>query len=240
MAILPVLDLMNGQVVRGIAGRRDQYRPVVSMLVDSASPLAIAHAFREHFGFTEFYLADLNAIQNGRTQHDVYEMLARDGFYLWIDAGIREADDPIMEKVANVDAAIVVGLESVNGPRELRRILDRAGPERVVFSLDMKSTRPLGPLEDWSTNDTWTIAQHAITLGVRRMIVLDLATVGVNAGVATEWLCSRLRRTYPDVELTTGGGVRGMDDVKRLHALGVDYVLVASALHDARITPDDL
>jgi phosphoribosylformimino-5-aminoimidazole carboxamide ribotide isomerase len=49
-----------------------------------------------------------------------------------------------------------------------------------------------------------------------------------------------LKQTYPNLQLTAGGGVRGMEDVRRLHALGVDRVLVASALHDGRITPEEV
>ena len=86
--ILPVLDLMHGQIVRGIAGRRDAYRPIVSRLTDSAEPLAVARAFRSHFGFTEFYLADLDAIQHGQPALAIHDQLQQDGFRLWIDAGL--------------------------------------------------------------------------------------------------------------------------------------------------------
>ena len=61
MPILPVIDLMGGQVVRGVAGRREAYRPMVSTLTDSSDPLAVACAFRKRFGFEELYLADLVA-----------------------------------------------------------------------------------------------------------------------------------------------------------------------------------
>src|SRR5207253_1947746 len=62
MRILPVLDLQNGVVVRGLAGRRAEYRPVVSRLTTSHQPLDIAQAFRDIFGFEHLYLADLDAI----------------------------------------------------------------------------------------------------------------------------------------------------------------------------------
>ena len=62
MKILPVLDLLDGIVVRGVAGKRNAYRPVESQLVDNPDPIFVAEAFRNHFGLTEFYLADLDAI----------------------------------------------------------------------------------------------------------------------------------------------------------------------------------
>jgi phosphoribosylformimino-5-aminoimidazole carboxamide ribotide isomerase len=236
--ILPVLDLMHGQIVRGIAGRRHEYRPIVSTLVDSADPLAVAEAIRGRFGFDEFYLADLDAIQSGRPALDLYEQLQQAGFRLWIDAGIRTSrDDVLASLIAAETASIVVGLESIDGPDQLQQIVQRAGVERTVFSLDMKAGRPLGRTELWHSDDPWTIAVRAITaLGVRRLIVLDLAKVGMSAGVGTQDLCKRLRQANPDVQISAGGGVRDIDDVRRLEENGVDYVLVASALHDGRIT----
>src|SRR6266852_5792472 len=112
--ILPVLDLMQGQIVRGIAGRRDEYRPIVSRLIDSAAPLAVARAFRTHFGFDELYLVDLDAIQNGQPAFEVYDRLRREGFRLWIDAGLRTGHDDALASLLETDAAgILVGLESV-------------------------------------------------------------------------------------------------------------------------------
>ena len=63
MGILPVLDLKQGLVVHGVAGRRDEYQPIVSRLTNSARPLDVAKALREHFGFDQLYLADLDAIR---------------------------------------------------------------------------------------------------------------------------------------------------------------------------------
>jgi len=242
MAILPVLDLMNGQIVRGIAGRRDEYRPVISKLVDSAAPLAVAQALRAHFGFSEFYLADLDAIQQGRLAVRVYRQLREAGMRLWIDAGLRTAEDAaIDELMANDAAGVIIGLESVAGPETLRDIAERVGLDRAVFSLDLKAGQPLGNVGKWPAADSWSIAAHAITtLAIRRLIVLDLARVGVGAGVGTEDLCARLKHAFPHLELTAGGGVRGIDDVRRLTACGVDRVLVASALHDGRIKPHDV
>lgn len=238
MPILPVLDLMNGQIVRGIAGRREEYRPIVSKLVDSAEPLAVARAFREHFGFTELYLADLDAIQHLQPANEVYASLADHGFRLWIDAGIRSHADSTLRAILGLhETSAVLGLESLDGPGELRQIVEHADAERIVFSLDLKSGKSLGRTKTWASDDPWDIAQQAIAHGVKRMIVLDLSRVGVGDGVGTEELCVRLKKVHPKLQLTAGGGVRSIDDVNHLISIGVDFVLVASALHDGRIAP---
>ena len=66
MQIIPVIDLLGGQVVRGIGGRRSEYRPIESQLVAGSDPGAIATAFVEHFGATTCYVADLDAIERGK------------------------------------------------------------------------------------------------------------------------------------------------------------------------------
>src|SRR4051794_10424287 len=90
MRILPVLDLLDGVVVRGIAGKRGEYRPICSHLAAGSEPLAIARGFRSHFGLNALYVADLDAILHARPNLAHYRQLADDGFELLVDAGLRE------------------------------------------------------------------------------------------------------------------------------------------------------
>ncbi|HZZ77208.1 MAG TPA: HisA/HisF-related TIM barrel protein [Gemmataceae bacterium] len=242
MPILPVLDLMQGQIVRGVAGRRDDYQPIVSNLTSSAKPVDVALALHERFGFDEFYLADLDAIRDGVPNLDVYRQLQMEGFRIWVDAGIRSRSARSLKMliIANV-ARVIIGLETIADPEDIGHIVRRLGVDRAVFSLDLKDGKALGAIERWHTSDPFGIARRAIeSLGVRRLIVLDLARVGVGTGTGTEALCRRIKEVHPDVHLCAGGGVRGIDDVTRLMQLGVEHVLVASALHDGRIMPADV
>src|SRR5262245_43395249 len=233
MRVLPVIDLLHGQVVRGVGGRRETYRPIVSRLTPSSEPVAVAEAFREHFGLDTLYLADLDAIAGAAPRVALYRELQQLGFQLWVDAGV----SAVHALAAAGVETIVAGLESLLGPDTLRALLDRFAPERIVFSLDLKHGAPLGC---WDLSNPWHIAEQAIALGVRRILVLDLAGVGENQGVTTEALCGRLRKQDAQLEIATGGGVRGQADLRRLQDLGVDVALVASALHDGRIAGDAL
>ncbi|HEV7223801.1 MAG TPA: hypothetical protein VGN42_13930, partial [Pirellulales bacterium] len=60
MQMIPVIDLMGGLVVRGVGGRRHEYRPIESRLCAGANPAAIARALREQFAIDEIYLAELD------------------------------------------------------------------------------------------------------------------------------------------------------------------------------------
>jgi phosphoribosylformimino-5-aminoimidazole carboxamide ribotide isomerase len=236
--VVPVLDLRGGAVVRGVAGPRAEYRPVVSRLTASADPRDVARAFRDHFGLDELYVADLDAIAGHPASLATFEDLRALGFRLWVDAGLRDAAGAGPLLAAGV-ATVVAGLETLAGPQALAGLVGLCG-ERLLFSLDLKGGLPLGLPGVWKGDSGWTVAGEAVRLGVRRVLVLDLARVGVGTGTGTEDLCRRLRSGFPSLEVVAGGGVRGPDDLARLRACGVDAVLVASALHDGQLKRQDV
>ena len=62
MRIIPVLDMLNGIVVRGVGGRRSEYQPIVSRLTSSTDPVEVARVLVYAFQPAEMYVADLDAI----------------------------------------------------------------------------------------------------------------------------------------------------------------------------------
>jgi phosphoribosylformimino-5-aminoimidazole carboxamide ribotide isomerase len=239
MRIVPVLDLQKGRVVRGVGGHRHDYRPISSPLSASSRPIDVARAFQHRFGLTEIYVADLDAIAGAAPALSTYAELLAAGMRIWVDAGIRDAEAAAGLAEAGIDR-IIVGLETVAGPSMLESVCCQLGPGRVVFSLDLRAGVPLGDTSAWELPDAWSIARQSIALGVKQMLVLDLARVGLGDGTGTQELCGRLVAAYPEVQFAAGGGVRDMDDLRRLQQSGVGAVLVASALHDGSIQPEDL
>jgi phosphoribosylformimino-5-aminoimidazole carboxamide ribotide isomerase len=238
MNIVPVLDLMAGRVVRGIGGRRGDYRPIISQLTASNEPATVAAAFASHFGLTELYLADLDAIAGAPPAFDIYARLHADGFRLWVDAGVRTVEQ--VHEIARAGVKrVVIGLETVAGPDVLVAAVAALG-EGVVFSLDLRDGQPLGNVAAWPDPNAEAIAAHAIATGIRELIVLDLARVGVGSGPEMGGLCARLARTYSHVAVYAGGGVRGPDDLRQLQGEGMRGALVASALHDGKLSRHDL
>lgn len=228
--ILPVLDLMGGQIVRGIGGRRNEYQPVISKLTRSSQPLDVALAFREVHGFDELYLADLDAIQGQPVDRRTIDQLHDADFQLWVDAGLRTLEQAEVLYSANV-ANILVALETLSGP-DLLQSFCQQWSSRIVFSLDLMNGQPIGNLDEWECHDPWRIVCQAIESGVSRVLLLDLADVGEQHGTATLPLAQRLSSAYPHIQLCAGGGVRSMEDLQRLEEAGVSAALVASALHD--------
>jgi phosphoribosylformimino-5-aminoimidazole carboxamide ribotide isomerase len=234
-----VLDILDGRVVRGVAGRRHEYAPVQSALTSSCEPLAVARALRDRFGLCELYVADLDAILHGTVNASALRALTAEGFSVLVDAGIRQASDasPILE--AGV-SQIVAGLETLASPGELARLCREHGSNRIIFSLDLRDGVPLGNRDHWLGEQSLDVARLAVEAGATQMIVLDIARVGVAKGVATLPLCAAIKSAFPQATLITGGGVRDGDDLRRLAQAEIDGVLIASALHDGSISRDEL
>ena len=235
LQIIPVLDLLNGVVVRGVGGRRDEYRPIESVLTRSTKPLDVAIAFRETFGLTTLYVADLDGILRREPNLQTLRELRAAGFEIWIDAGVRDLDEAIT--LLNAGAAkIIAGLESLSGPALLRALVSVLNEDRVVFSLDLKSGRPLiDSTANWPDGSASGIARTAIQAGVTQMIVLDLISVGEQRGPSTLELCDEIRGLSPHMTLITGGGVRGPSDLQTLRSRAIDGILVATALHNGSL-----
>ena len=238
MKVLPVLDVLNSQVVRGVAGHRENYRPIISKLTASNDPLSVARAVRDAFGFDQFYLADLDGILHQKPNFDLYRLLTADRFQLLVDAGVREPSDTLKIQ-GDAGIHVVVGLETCRSPENLARIV--ACTSNVTFSLDLQNGIPRfsEDASGWS-RELDEIVRQVDLANVSSIIVLDLSDVGMGTGGSTDSLCRSIRHEFPGVQLITGGGVRSRDDLIRLSKLGVDGVLVASALHDGRLVRRDL
>ncbi len=220
MRIIPVLDILNGIVVRAVAGRRSEYRPLVSKLTASVEPTEVARALLAATGAQELYVADLDAISGtGVTTLDP----AAFGATVLLDAGLRR-----MEQLAGFErwpkVRPVVGTETWTVP-------PRGWPKPfpAILSLDFF---------DGHLRRGWAEDQGLETIAecvVPTVIFLDIARVGTGRGAGMEGLITGIRRYFPEFELIAGGGVKNWDDIKRLEDAGADAVLVASALHDGSL-----
>ena len=186
----------------------------------------------------------LDAIQHGSLSTECWQSIAAAGLRLWLDAGIpnssiaRRVIDTIGQAAISVD--LVVGLESLESEKELAAICDvcRTGPP--IFSLDMQEGQPLVRNRAWRGLSPVELVFMAQSVGICQVIVLDLADVGTNLGTRTLDLCQSITQMTAIQTVIAGGGVRGVDDLGALAEAGAGAALVASALHDGRLTREEI
>ncbi|MEE7476201.1 hypothetical protein MHIMP23_07385 [Methylobacterium hispanicum] len=168
-AVIPVLDLRHGRVVRARRGERDSYAPIETPLAKGSAPGAVAAGILAAFPAPILYVADLDAIIDGDPpDRAALEAIARacPGTALWVDAGFH--DRAATEAFA--DAGLgrpVIGSESQRDADLVRALGDRA-----VLSLDSRGAARLGPAALHEDAGLWP----------RDVIVMTLARVGADAG----------------------------------------------------------
>jgi phosphoribosylformimino-5-aminoimidazole carboxamide ribotide isomerase len=220
--VVPVLDLMAGQVVHARRGDRSNYRPLQSKLTPSSQPLAVVAALLALAPFDTIYVADLDAIlRRGHHRHVLDRVQAEfPALGLWLDAGIAVPAD--LAPWSRARRTPVIGSESLASVEAFAAL--RAAAPDAVLSLDTRGGRRLGPSELFDAPELWP----------ERTIVMTLDRVGSGGGPSLEDLRKTIGRA-PGKRLIAAGGVRNADDLDALEALGAYAVLAATAIHDGTL-----
>ncbi|AYH43994.1 HisA/HisF-related TIM barrel protein [Azoarcus sp. DN11] len=233
MQVVPVIDLLAGEVVRAVRGERSTYRPIRSALCSGSEPLAVARALLDCTGSSILYIADLDALTGGVPQAGVLSALlaALPATTLWLDGGFRDgAAFAALVRQLGADGdrvAPVFASESLASPQAAREaFVHHPG---AILSLDRRGDQVLDPAGCWADASLWPA----------RVIVMTLERVGAFAGPELE-LVAAIRRRAPGAMLIGAGGIRDAADLDRAAAAGADAWLVASALHDRRLAPHDV
>jgi phosphoribosylformimino-5-aminoimidazole carboxamide ribotide isomerase len=236
LKIIPVIDILNGKVIHAVRGQRSQYQPLQSSLTPSTEPAKVTATFKS-LGFSEVYVADLDAIIDCTNDFSDLKPLMTSGAELLVDAGItnRERAQKLLQTGVS---KLVIGTETLKDKRFIAEALAKFGSNHVVMSLDLKGETVL-------TQDSFDGSRNALTLlsefkamGVTQVIVLDLLKVGSGEGVNKEFLEQVV--ALGGLDVYAGGGVRNINDLIELQKIGVKGALIATALHNKKITVEAL
>jgi phosphoribosylformimino-5-aminoimidazole carboxamide ribotide isomerase len=226
MIVIPVVDLMGGLVVRASGGERGAYLPIETPLARGSDPAGVVRGLLSVYPFSTLYVADLDAIE-GRVGNFTVLRSLRAAFpqlRIWADNGI--ADRSSLGALLRSGVAVpVIGSES---QRDVALIASCKHSE-VVLSLDFAGDGFRGPPELLAEPRLWP----------SRVIAMTMARVGTGTGPDFARLASILavagRR-----QVFAAGGVRDRADLAALAEAGAVGALIATALHEGRLTRADI
>jgi HisA/HisF family protein len=242
MKLIPVIDLMQGQVVRAVRGNRQAYQPIVSRLCSSSDPVTVAKVLCEYCATRQLYVADLDALLGRPAQLAILRSLLQSmpDLELWLDAGFASAGAAEALRAglgaAGQQMVAVFGSESLASRAELERCFSgtnvtganaaaRSASAEGVLSLDRHDGQRLDAAGCWDAPALWP----------KRVIVMTLERVGSDAGPDLDTL-GEVRLKSPGTFIVGAGGIRNESDLARAREAGAAAWLVASALHDARLS----
>jgi phosphoribosylformimino-5-aminoimidazole carboxamide ribotide isomerase len=229
MEIIPVIDLLHGQVVRAQRGQRGNYQPMSSPLCTSSKPREVAHALLELYPFRSLYIADLDAILGTGDSFDIVAELHEHfpGIDLWLDAGMHQPQQ--VNRVMELQIKPVIGSERLETIDQYTRLREALYPEDMLLSLDFNADGFMGSTDLHTQPEIWP----------QQVICMTLAQVGSYSGPDFATLNSLITRAGQR-QVIAAGGIRDPQDISRLQELGVAGALVASALHDGKISTSQL
>jgi len=161
-ALVPCLLLRKGQVcVPGPDG------PVVAVSPDGPpfDPFDVVDRLAKDYSL--LYVADLDGIEHQEPQLDYLQEISRD-MTLWVDGGVRTAEQAIDILVAGARRA-VLSSAYLQGPRQLRRAW-RLSTE-LVFEMEFDSGRLALADRSWETEDPLELARIVRETGPDHVIV---------------------------------------------------------------------
>ena len=223
MEIIPVIDVLGGKVVHARGGVRSQYPLLQSVLTVHCEPLRVIIDLLAWQPFTTIYIADLDAIldqqQNTALYNDLVKSFPHVTFLL--DAGIRSKRS--WQQFLNYpNIKPVIGSETLV---DIGWLTDPGIQQKSILSLDFQHGQFLGDQQLLQQPTVWA----------ENVIAMNIDHIGVQSGPDFE-LLSILQRKAVASQIIAAGGVRSEQDLLDLERQGIGQVLIASALHDGRLT----
>ncbi len=223
MEIIPVIDVLGGKVVHARGGVRSQYPLLQSVLTSHCEPLQVIIDMLAWQSFSTIYIADLDAILEQKQNIAFYKTLAEyfPHVTFLLDAGIDSKvswqhflDYPNIKPVIGSETLVDIDWLSDLGIRQ-----------KSILSLDFQNGQFLGDQQLLQQPDVWA----------ENIIAMNIDHIGGDSGPDFELLAS-LQRQAINSQIIAAGGVRTEQDLINLELQGIERVLIASALHDGRIT----
>jgi phosphoribosylformimino-5-aminoimidazole carboxamide ribotide isomerase len=233
MDVIPAIDLLAGRCVRLIQG---QYDRQITYKDDPAEQAREFHAD----GARWLHIVDLDGAKAGRPVNtESITAIARLGL-LQIEVGGGLRDEAAIRQLLDMGVTrVIIGTKAVSDFEWFRRMAETF-PGRIVLGLDARDATVAthGWLEE-STQSVLEFAGQADKLPLAAIIYTDIAKDGMLTGPNIE----RTRALVEAVKtpVVASGGVKEVQDIRRLKPIGVAGVIVGRSLYEGTLTlPDAL
>lgn len=236
--IIPVIDILNSTAVHAIKGERINYKPLKSNLFQSSNPVDIVRTIKKKYNFHEFYIADLDSIIKGIPNLQlVNQILDISKIDLILDPGIVDLKGVNHFKALKIKS-LIIGLETIKSYKVISQSLEILNPEKIIISIDMYKGQILTKAKDIKNHTPLDIVNKIESLGIKKIILLDLFRVGQKIGGIPSLYLDILNNFGGDIYV--GGGIKEIKDILNYKDHNFSGILIATALYDGTINIEKL
>ncbi len=234
MLLVPSLSVIKGRTTRLAQGDYKNEK------VYDSSPLYVAEKFVDH-GIRRIHLIDLEGAKNGKTvNYPTLELITgHTNLEVNFTGGI-QTDGDVSKSFEYGAESIAAATIAVKNKELFSNWVMSYGREKIALSAD--ALDGLIKVGGWQQETKIKLEDHIgyfYDRGLKYLKTTDISKDGVMEGPAFE-LYARLRKEFPELCIFASGGVRHMDDIKKLSDLGLYGTIFGKAFYEGSITLKDL
>jgi phosphoribosylformimino-5-aminoimidazole carboxamide ribotide isomerase len=229
--IIPSLYILEGKCVKGENDNETIF---------DESPVIVAERFEEH-GMSKLHMVDLDGANRGEMEnHHLLEMIS-EHTTLGVDFGGGLHSEEDISKCFEFGASRVhISSAAVKNKKFFASCIITYGRSKMILSVDVIQGKVSIDGRHHETNlDMMEHIDYFYNRGLLYLKCADITRDGTLVGPYFE-MYQDILKSFPDIRLYASGGVRNMDDIKRLEDEGVYGVIIRKALYEGKITLKDI
>lgn len=234
--IVPSIWLINGKCVRLKRGDFSTEKVI------SDNPLEIAQAF-ESIGLKRVHLVDLDGARRGEPKN--YHILEAITGYtdLKVDfTGGITTDGDVIKSFEFGAATVTVSSIAANNPERFAQFLLSYGREKINLAADVNPADEKIKIRGWLKKTEIDLFDHIDFFherGLKYLKCSDVTRDGIAEG-PNFVLFQKIRDRFPSIHLAASGGVRGIDDFRKLKEMGIKAAVFGRAYYEGLISLEEL
>ncbi|HLT75074.1 MAG TPA: 1-(5-phosphoribosyl)-5-[(5-phosphoribosylamino)methylideneamino] imidazole-4-carboxamide isomerase [Ohtaekwangia sp.] len=235
--VIPSIAIRKGKVVKMRKGDPSSEKAY------NENPLDLARRFEDH-GIEVVHLVDLDGAEKGspRNWHVLEAISGHTDLKIDFTGGISTDGDISKAFEFGADYITAASL-AVTDPELFASWIISYGREKMTLGADVVNRESKELLfRGWQRKSTITLFDHLeffYTKGLKYVKSTDVSRDGVLEGPAFDYY-QDIRTKFPDLCVLASGGVRGVDDIKRLNEMGVFAVIFGKAYYEGILSLKDL
>jgi len=224
MMVIPAVDIKNKKCVQLIQGDPDKKH------VELDNPLKVAERWINE-GAPMIHLVDLDkAIYQTNTNEEVIrEIIKSVSVPVQVGGGIRTVDDAL--NLINIGAErVILGTSAVKNPDIVEDLSSKVGKEKIMVALDAKDGKVV--IKGWKEKTEYAPVEIGKILeekGAGSILFTNVDVEGLLKGVDIRPVRELVEAL--NIPIIASGGITTYDDLLKLKEIGVDGVVVGSAIY---------
>jgi len=229
MLIIPAIDLYENKIVRLRKGDFNQ------VTFYDHTPLAQAKEFAR-YGFEWIHMVDLLGSKMGTISVEEVIRIVKEETNLKIEFGGGVRNSQMVSQLFEIGIdKIILGSISVNNKIEFENIVKNFPPQNFIVAVDARDEKLA--VSGWTESTTISIyeqMEYCLQFGLTHFLCTDISKDGMLTGTNID-LYKKILAHFPTINLIASGGIKDLDDVKKVKEINPYGVVIGKAIYENKI-----